>query len=325
MIEQVNAIDVIYDASKGIQNVVEFHTDYKEIKDRMESAYYELDDAFVNLKDLRDSLDFNPMVLEENETRLNSLKTLQRKYRKTVPELIDYLEEITRDLNNIEHYDDVIEQQLTKTKNCFQRLCNEAIILTDMRKKTAAYIEKELLKILKDLELPNTIFQVQFEDTNFTNELDSSIFFENGADKVEFMLSTNIGEPLKPLSSSASGGEMSRIMLGFKNLLAKSLGLSLMIFDEIDTGVSGYVANQVAKNMLEISKTTQVLCITHIPQVASISEHHLRLYKQVSNGRTTSHIVSLSGDERIEEIAKMISGDIVTEAGKSTAKELLSK
>jgi DNA repair protein RecN (Recombination protein N) len=148
---------------------------------------------------------------------------------------------------------------------------------------------------------------------------------ENGIDEVDFLLTTNVGEPLKPLSKSASGGEMSRIMLGFKNLLARSLHVSLMIFDEIDTGVSGFVAFQVAKKMKEIAKTAQVICITHIPQVAAISEHHLLITKDVMDGRTRAHIRSIDGDERVREIAGMISGDAITPASLASATELLNK
>jgi len=145
----------------------------------------------------------------------------------------------------------------------------------------------------------------------------------NGVDEIDFLISTNIGEPLKPLSKSASGGEMSRIMLGLKNLLVKSLHLSLIIFDEIDSGVSGYVANQVAKRMKNISKETQVICITHIPQVAALSDHHLYISKSVESERTKANIKLLLGDEKVFEIASMISGDNVSEASLLSAKELL--
>lgn len=325
MIEQVNAIDVIYDATKELDSIVEVKEDVRNIKERMNSSYFELDDCFQELKDIQDNLDFDPYVLERNENRLNELDSIKRKYRKSIPEIIDYLDEITKDLNNIEHYDDVINDQLKQVENSYLSVVNSSKKITKLRKETALFIQKELLLILNDLELPNTRFEVMFKEVLFENALNGSVFHETGVDEVEFMLSTNIGEPLKSLSSSASGGEMSRIMLGFKNLLARSLDLSLIIFDEIDTGVSGFVAHQVAKKMLEISNDTQVLCITHIPQVASISNYQLNLYKDVKDGRTTSHIKELNHDERVTEIAKMISGDIVSSASIESAKELLDK
>ncbi len=325
LIENNNAIDIIYDSSKELEEIAEFNDDYKSIVDRFNSSYFELDDAFATLKDKLNELDFNPSLLEEYETRLNSLDNLKRKYRKDIPELISYLEQITKDIDNVDNYDDVISNQKVKTDEAYMLVLKEASLITDLRKKTSEYIEVELLKTLSDLELPKTRFKIEFNQIDTSDYKNNSIFMENGVDIVDFMLSTNVGEKLNPLSTSASGGEMSRIMLGFKNLLTKSLDLSLIIFDEIDTGVSGYVANQVAKKMLEISSDTQVICITHIPQVASISDNHLRIYKSVEEDRTKSHIDSLSGDGRVLEIAKMISGETVTNASLASAKELLSK
>ena len=173
------------------------------------------------------------------------------------------------------------------------------------------------------MELKKTNFKIEFLNKIDENHLNSSQFFSNGIDEVDFLITTNIGEPLKPLSKSASGGEMSRIMLGLKNLLVKSLDLSLIIFDEIDSGVSGYVASQVAKKMKSISKSTQVICITHIPQVAALSDNHLFISKSVEEGRTRAHIKELIEDERIHEIAQMISGDHVTLSAIESARELL--
>lgn len=324
-IENVAAIDVIYDSSKELENIASFDSDYQQIMDRFNSSYFELDDAFSELKNKMNELDFDPSVLEEQESRLNSLDGLKRKYRKDIEGLIVYLDQITKDIINIDNYDDVISEQKQKTKRAYQEVLNSSRLITELRHKTSKYIELELLKTLGDLELPNTKFKIIFNKVEENDFRNSSIFLENGVDSVDFMLSTNVGEPIKSLSNSASGGEMSRIMLGFKNLLTKSLDLSLIIFDEIDTGVSGYVANQVAKKMVEIAKDTQVICITHIPQVASISVNHLRIYKSVEDNRTKAHIDSLEGESRILEIAKMISGETVTNASLASAKELLSK
>lgn len=325
MIENVSAIDVIYDSSKQLNHIASFDDEYKEIMERFNSSYFELDDAFSELKNKMDELDFDPALLEEHQNRLNSLDGLKRKYRKDIEELITYLEEITRDINNIDNYDDVIQDQINQTKEAFKEVVKSSRFITKLRQSTSEYIESELLKTLHDLELPHTQFEIVFNQVEAKDFRNSSIFLENGIDTVDFMLSTNVGEPVKALSNSASGGEMSRIMLGFKNLLTKSLSLSLIIFDEIDTGVSGYVANQVAKKMMEIAKDTQVICITHIPQVASISTHHLRIYKTVEENRTKAHITFLEGESRIIEIAKMISGEAVTNASIESAKELLSK
>lgn len=324
-IENVAAIDVIYDSGKDLENIATFDSDYHQIMERFNSSYFELDDAFSDLKNKMNDLDFDPSILEEQESRLNSLDVLKRKYRKDIEGLIVYLDQITKDISNIDNYDDVISDQIQKTELAYEEVIRSSYSITKLRHKTSEFIELELLKTLKDLELPNTKFKIVFNEIEHEDFRNSTIFLDNGVDTVDFMLSTNVGEPIKSLSNSASGGEMSRIMLGFKNLLTKSLDLSLIIFDEIDTGVSGYVANQVAKKMLEIANDTQVICITHIPQVASISTNHLRIYKSVEDNRTKAHVDFLEGENRILEIAKMISGETVTNASLESAKELLSK
>ncbi len=317
------AIDRIYDVSKQLSYIESYHDNYKTIKDRFESNYFELVDIFEELKNEVDSLDFNPRLLDQYETRLNDIEQLKRKYRKELPQLIDYLEQITKDIDNIDHFDDVIEEQKNVVKYTFNRVLDSAKLLRQLRKETSHYIEQELIAILYDLELKKAQFHIAFEDLLPKDYLDASLFLEQGIDHVDFLITTNVGEPLKSLSKSASGGEMSRIMLGLKNLLVSSLQLSLIIFDEIDSGVSGYIANQVAKKMVEISTKTQVICITHIPQVAAHSDHHLFISKQVVDGRTKASIAILKGEERVKEIASMISGDTVSEAAVLSARELL--
>jgi DNA repair protein RecN (Recombination protein N) len=324
-LDEHDALGTIFDAARELHPVTSISATYQTLKERFESNYYELYDVYETLQQELDALDYNPAQLDRDIERLNDLGALKRKYRKSIPELIAYLEQITFDIDNIDHYDDVLEDQRQAVVAAYETACAAGRDLTELRRRTATYIETELLDILSDLELPQTQFEVQFTERDDTGALDGSYLLENGIDEVDFLLTTNVGEPLKPLSKSASGGEMSRIMLGFKNLLARSLHVSLMIFDEIDTGVSGFVAFQVAKKMKEIAKTAQVICITHIPQVAAISEHHLLITKDVMDGRTRAHIRSIDGDERVREIAGMISGDAITPASLASATELLNK
>ena len=325
LLEESNSIDNLYDAAKNLEEISTYNNKYSEIMKRFNDSYFELEDAFGDLSSELGKLDYNPSLLDSHQDRLNSLDNLKRKYRKDIPELISYLEKIKKDIDNIDNFDEVINEQVNLVTNKYEVVKNKASEITLLRQNTCKYIEKELLGILSDLELTKANFEVNFINQHDQDYRNSSQFLHNGVDEVDFLLTTNVGEPLKSLSKSASGGEMSRIMLGFKNLLARSLGLSLIIFDEIDTGVSGYVANQVAKKMMEISSDTQVICITHIPQVASISNHHLRISKDVSDNRTKAHIESLYGEDRVLEIASMISGDTVSKASIETAKELLSK
>lgn len=323
LLEQNNAIDRIYDASKELENIESFNDSYETLKTRFQSSYYELSDTFEELQKEIDSLDFNPSLLDTYHERLNNLNSLKRKYRKELPELIDYLDEITKDINNIDNFDEVIKNQENKAKEHFESVKIHANLVTKRRRITSDYIELELLSILSDLELKQAQFSIVFVNEFNDDFKKQSQFLENGIDEIDFLITTNVGEPLKPLSKSASGGEMSRIMLGLKNLLVRSLQLSLIIFDEIDTGVSGFVASQVAKKMVEISQSTQVICITHIPQVAATSDHHLFISKIVEDGRTKAHIKLLNGSDKVHEIATMISGEHVTNASIESAKELL--
>ena len=273
LLESSFAIERLYDVSKQLGNVSTFNENYEDLMKRFESGYFELNDAYDELKAEISALDFSPRLLDQHEARLNSLSTLQRKYRKTTAELIEYLTQITEEIENIDHSDEIIENQVNRCKELFDVVRDKANLVTIRRKQTSEFIELELLSILDDLELKKAQFKIAFTKEFINDFRISSQFIEDGIDEVDFLITTNVGEPLKSLSKSASGGEMSRIMLGLKNLLVQSLKLSLIIFDEIDTGVSGYVASQVAKKMKSISQATQVICITHIPQVAALSDH----------------------------------------------------
>lgn len=325
LLDSNNAIDRLYDASKELESIASYNEAYTTIHERLSSAYYELNDMYEDLQKEIDSLDFDPRLLDQHQDRLHELEKLKRKYRKDLPELIDYLDQITRDINNVDHYDEVLLDQENRVKDHFNILKESASKITKLRRKTSSFIEKELISLLEDLELKDVEFKVDFLEKEFSDHMSSSVFMDHGVDEVDWLITVNKGEPLKPLSKSASGGEMSRIMLALKTLLASSLQLSLMIFDEIDTGVSGFVANQVAKKMQMISKNTQVICITHIPQVAAHSEHHLFISKYVEDGRTKSKIIELHDKDRIHEIATMISGETVTQASLESAKELLKQ
>ncbi len=318
-----SSIDNIYSAKSKLGEASEYSDVYQELEKRTSEAYFELLDINETLQDELAKLDFNPNELDAHLERLNALETLKRKYRKEIPDIIDYYETIKHEIEHIDHFDDVIKEQEEQVKDVFLAVTSIANKLTALRKTTSQYIEHELLSILDDLELKKTVFNITFTKQIDNDFLHSNQFTPVGVDEVDFLLSTNIGEPLKPLSKSASGGEMSRIMLGLKNLLVKSLQLSLIIFDEIDTGVSGYVANQVAKKMKNISANSQVICITHIPQVAALSDHHLYISKRVVDDRTIAEIKTLDGENRVYEIASMISGENVSKASIVSARELI--
>ena len=285
--------------------------------------YYISTDIKDDISKEINSLDYDEDELNIAIERLNKINKAKDKYKKSVNELIKYLEEINIELDMNNNYDELLDNTKKDLKALFDKLKNSSIKLTEYRKKLALDIEKGIVKETNDLDLENTSFKVKFNDVNYDDYLDKSIFSDSGVDKVDFLISFNKGEPEKSLHKVASGGEMSRIMLAFKSYFSKSSITDLMIFDEIDTGVSGVTAKKIAIKMHNISNDKQVLCITHLPQVAAMGKYHKHIYKVLENNRTKTMIEDLTGDKRIEEIAKMLSGDTISIYALNHAKELI--
>ncbi len=322
-LKEKEALEAIYDAAATLENVGEYDAQYAALSERIKSAYYELDDAQSSLIDLMETLDFNPDELETLETRKHALDTLKRKYGKSISELIDLRDSIEETLTSFEDYDAVLNKQEMALSNAFEKAKKTALTLTEVRQRDAAHLASTLQALLADLELKDASFDVLFDSKEPTSLDDASVFKKTGIESVDFLLSVNKGEAMKPLSHVASGGELSRIMLALKALLAKHMGLSLMIFDEIDTGVSGFVAGQVAAKIASIAKTTQVITITHLPQVAAVANHHYNIVKDSDALRTRAKIHVLDDHARIEALAAMISSDRITASARARAKELL--
>ena len=241
----------------------------------------------------------------------------------SVNELIKYLEDITLELSLITNFDEAInnlKQDINKNHQTLVKVAND---LREFRKKNAKACEKALVKECQELDLEHTKFEIIFNEVNLSDALNSNVFLENGIDEIDFYITFNVGEPLKPLSKVASGGELSRIMLAFKSIYLQKNPLSFMIFDEIDSGVSGLTARKIAIKMREISQNTQVLAITHIPQVAAIANTQLYIQKEEENNRTRTLVKELSYDERITEIAIMLSGMELSPGILETAKMML--
>ncbi len=317
--------ETLYDIQTSIESIKGYNELYQELSNRLSQVYYELDDILSTLVKHSETLDFDPIELEHYQNREHTLETLKRKYHKNIDELIDFTETLRRDLETYENYDDAINASKKRVIEAFNQVKEAALKLTKKRESTAKIIEKNLLELLSDLELQQAVFEIRFDQSNLSDAFNHKPFKHDGVDSIDFYLSTNKGETLKPLSKVASGGELSRIMLALKEILIKNMGLSLMIFDEIDTGVSGYVANQVALKMKAISKSVQVITITHLPQVAAKSDTHYFIYKEEKDQKTYAFIKVLSQEERILTIASMISSDKVTEHAIASAKSLLNK
>ena len=311
-------MDDFYRLSDNLSKLANYQKQYEESHEKIDERYYEIEDVLNNLKKEFRSLDYDPNRLNDLEQRDSDLSSLQRKYKKSIPELIAYRDELGTILGKNSSFEDSLEEKKEEMLQSLKEAISKAKALTLLRTRNAKTIEKELTHSLKDLLL-NVRFQILFKD----EKEDESSLKENGIDDVDFLIETNIGEGLKPLSKVISGGEASRIMLAFKALFIKANRIPTVIFDEIDTGISGETAQAVARKIKEISLTTQVISITHMPQVASLSDHPILISKTVKDGRTYSNVKELSLEEKIRQIAYLISGGKVTEKQLEYAKEMV--
>ena len=322
---ELSAIDCLYDASKYMEKISSYDSAYNDMATKLLDSYYIIDEVNSNLSYHIRNLDYDEEELDILVSRLNEINKAKDKYKKNVNELIEYLNKITLDINMVIDYDNVLNESKSKLLELHKKLVNSAIKLSDYRKKLAKNISDGIVKECKDLDLENTQFEVEFINPNLTDPFNKNVFLMNGIDEVDFKVSFNKGEPPHSLSKVASGGEMSRMMLSFKSYFSKINPIGLMVFDEIDTGVSGQTAKKIANKMKEIALTTQVLCITHLPQVAAIGNYHKHIYKVLEDGRTKTHVKELSYDERVEEIAMMLSGDKMSLYALEHSKSLLNE
>ena len=306
-------IDRLYDLNKDLLKLSEYNASYEEAYKKLDDKYYEIVDIFDELKKKFKSFDYDPErlnVLQQREFDLNSLK---RKYRKSINELIAYREELKELLKIDSSIDEQISEKAKEKDALYKNLIAKGEDLSKVRKQVAKEIEEALKKNLSDLLL-RAEFEIEFVKVEPN---------ENGIDEVNFLIETNIGEGKKNLEKTISGGEASRIMLAFKSIFLFSNKIETAIFDEIDVGISGEAASAVGKKIKEISLFRQVIAITHLPQVASKSDHHILIEKIIKDGRTYSILKELSLEEKIEQIAKLISGGKVTEKQLEYAKEMV--
>lgn len=289
----------------------------KEIYSIVSNNYYQLEDIVHTLREKLDELEYDPNRLNEIENRLNIIHQMKRKYGDSIEAILEYCAKIDDEIEMITNRESHIETLNKKLVSIEKDLLVEANHLTSLRKNAAEKLTEAIHEQLKDLYMDKTVFEVKFF------EQDNIEFQPDGIDKIEFYMSTNPGEPLKPLAKIASGGELSRIMLALKTIFSQHQGVTSIIFDEVDTGVSGRVAQAIGEKIYRISVNSQVLSITHLPQVAALCDHHFFIRKEIKEHRTITSIQQLSERERIEEIARMISGSHITTATEEHAKELL--
>lgn len=300
-----------------LRSVADVYPEAQELAERLESCFVELKDISQEIASKVDDVEYDPQRFNLITQRLDTIYTLQQKFHvQTVGELLDRLNGINAQLDNIDNSDEEL-QELERSVEKLHAVCVEkAVVLTDMRRKSATVVEQELSKLLVPLGIPKVRFKVDVSPADLST---------NGADKVMFLFSANSSTDMQPVSQVASGGEIARVMLSLKAMISKAIGLPTIIFDEIDTGVSGRVAEQMAHIMRDMGKANrQVLCITHLPQIAAAGSTHYKVAKQETEQGTVSTMTQLSDEQRITEIAQMLSGSDVSQAAVDNAKSLLA-
>lgn len=307
------ALEELETVIKNAQQLAEYFPDFTGISEKFKSSYYELEEFANDVKNCADELDFDPNLQNRTEKRLDEIFRLKRKYGGSVEAMFAYYNKAKNELDGIEFSEERLEK-LNKEYAVLKKAVEEkASVLTQKRLDAAKSFEHAVMNELSYLNMPNVRFSVNFEHTDY---------FESGCDNIEFYIATNAGEPLKPLAKIASGGELSRIMLSIKNVLADKDEVGTLIFDEVDTGISGAAAQKVGKKLKQVSKGRQIICVTHLAQVAAFADNHLLISKATENERTFTSVTSLDKEGRICELARIMGGEI-TDSLKNSAKELL--
>lgn len=308
-------IDMITDAESEIANASAYMETLGEASEKITDIRYELEDIAETVRDAMTEVDFDPSELEDIDKRLDLLYRLSKKYGDTEEEMLEYLEKARAELDNIAFSEERVKELQKQKKEALAETETAACKLTESRKTAGEKLSNAICSELEFLDMPNVRFVVKCNDIGLT---------ENGKDEIEFLISANAGEEPKPLAKIASGGELSRIMLAIKNVLAETDGVDTMIFDEIDTGVSGRAAQKIAMKLRSASKGRQVICVTHLAQIAAQGDVHLYISKSVSDGKTYTNIKSLIEEERVAEIAQIMGGMEITKLQLESAREMLA-
>jgi DNA repair protein RecN (Recombination protein N) len=313
------ALDLLQDAIHHLEQAAAMDETLGRTAESLQNAYYLLEEAVREVGRYRDDFDFEPGRLDEVEERLHLIRQLKRKYGDTIEEIIRYKEQVERELAELEHREETQEQLQEEADRLLGELRRLAGELSAKRKKAAMELEKRVEKELADLNMGSTVFHVSF----YRDAYRSGELFATGQDRIEFQISPNPGEPLKPLAKIASGGELSRIMLALKVIFTGVQEVHTLIFDEVDTGVSGRAAQAIAEKISALAQSFQVLCVTHLPQVACMADHHYLIVKDTEADQTKTRVKKLDFEGRTLELARMLGGVEVTRTTREHAEEML--
>ncbi|MCG2234750.1 DNA repair protein RecN [Staphylococcus epidermidis] len=310
--------DRLYELSNYLQTINDIVPEkFVRLKEDINQFYYLLEDAKHEIYDEMANTEFDEQVLNEYESRMNLLNNLKRKYGKDITELIAYQSKLANEIDKIENYEQSTSQLREEIKTLYNEVIDIGKKLSQERRRVARELRDHIVSEIQNLQMKDANLEISFKP------LDEPTI--EGIEFVEFLISPNRGEPLKSLNKIASGGELSRIMLALKSIFVKSRGQTAILFDEVDSGVSGQAAQKMAEKMRDIAQYIQVICISHLPQVASMSDHHLLISKASNADRTTTQVKKLKDENKIDEIARMISGASVTELTRENAKEMIKQ
>lgn len=310
--------DRLYELSNYLQTINDIVPEkFVRLKEDIDQFYYMLEDAKHEIYDEMANTEFDEQVLNEYESRMNLLNNLKRKYGKDITELIAYQSKLANEIDKIENYEQSTSQLREEIKKLYNEVIDIGKKLSQERRRVARELRDHIVSEIQNLQMKDANLEISFKP------LDEPTI--EGIEFVEFLISPNRGEPLKSLNKIASGGELSRIMLALKSIFVKSRGQTAILFDEVDSGVSGQAAQKMAEKMRDIAQYIQVICISHLPQVASMSDHHLLISKASNADRTTTQVKELKDENKIDEIARMISGASVTELTRENAKEMIKQ
>ena len=318
--ENQGALAQIGEAEGEIRSVARYGEQMAALAETLGQLRCLAEDAAEQLRDIGEDLSFSPEELDELESRLDTLYRLKKKYGSTVDEMLEYLEQCRKELDQIQYADDTIARLEKELKKAEKQARAKAEVLSQARKESALQLQTRVQNELSQLDMPKVRFQTEFAGKSGQWGMD-----ETGCDEVQFLMSANVGEALKPIQKVASGGELARIMLALKNVLAEDDGIGSLVFDEVDTGVSGRAAQKVAEKMAQVARYKQVLCVTHLPQIAAMADTHFSVEKGELEGRTYTRVERMDRDRRTGELARLIGGAAVTAALLNSAEELLDQ
>lgn len=301
---------------KDLENLAQYDENMAKVHQILDEAYFQIQDSADEIRSYGESIDYNPQKLDMMQSRLNDIDKLKRKYGNTIEEILNYLAKAKEKLTYIENYDDNLAKLEQELSLLAKDVSQEALILHELRQKSAKALEMAIMKELVSLSMADAKLVI-----NLTLNND---FTENGADEVEILFSANLGEDLKSLAKIVSGGELSRIALALKTITAKKDDIDLMVFDEVDTGVGGKTAQMMAEKIARIALYRQVICITHLPQIAAMADAHFYISKETKNNKTFTTIDEINYDAKLAEIARMSSGIDLTQASLENAEEMLT-